>query len=206
MDTATDKLISMIKNFGREFERRRTSQRVHDRLLQKARALHVVGCKVYGYDNVDVCGPDGKRQHVLRRINPAEREIVLRIFDLYAADGIGVHTIAKTLNADGVPPPRGHRHGWAWSCIRAILYRPLYRGTVVWNKTKAISRGGTKTSTKRPASEWETIDAPELRIVWPDLWARVQAKLEKVGALYARRPNGQLLSDRRGPTCGPNTS
>jgi DNA invertase Pin-like site-specific DNA recombinase len=194
MDTATDKLISMIKNFGGEFERERTSQRVHDRLLQKARALHVVGCKVYGYDNVEVCGPDGKRQHVLRQINLTERDIVLRIFEQYAADGIGVHTIAKTLNADGVPPPRGHRRGWAGSCIRAILYRPLYRGTVVWNKTKAISRGGTKTSTKRPVSEWETIEAPALRIVSPELWARVRAKLTKASALYTRRPNGQLLS------------
>lgn len=194
MDTATDKLMSMIKNFGGEFEREKTSQRVHDKLLQKARALHVVGCKVYGYDNVEVCGPDGKRQHVLRRINPTEKEILLRIFELYASDGVGVHTIAKILNTDGVPPPRGHRRGWAGSCIRAILYRPLYRGTIVWNKTKAISRGGTKTSTRRPASEWETIDAPDLRIVPPDLWERVQAKLDKVGTLYARRQNGQLLS------------
>ena len=33
MDTATDKLISMIKNFGGEFERERASQRTHDKLL-----------------------------------------------------------------------------------------------------------------------------------------------------------------------------
>ncbi len=194
MDTATDKLISMIKNFGGEFERERTSQRVHDRLLQKARALHVVGCKVYGYDNVDVLGPDGKRQHVLRQINPIERDVLLRIFELYAADGIGTHAIAKILNADGIPPPRGHRRGWAGSCIRAILYRPLYRGTVVWNKTKAINRGGTKTSTRRPPSEWESVDAPALRIISPELWARVQAKLTHAGSLYTRRPNGQLVN------------
>lgn len=48
MDTATDKLISMIKNFGGEFEREKASQRTHDKLLQKARAGHVVGCKVFG--------------------------------------------------------------------------------------------------------------------------------------------------------------
>ena len=194
MDTATDKLMSMIKNFGGEFERERTSQRVHDKLLQKARARHVVGCKAYGYDNVEVCGPDGKRQHVLRRINPTEKDVLLRIFELYVSDGVGVHTIAKALNADGVPPPRGDRKGWAGSCIRAILYRPLYRGTIVWNKTKAINRGGTKTSVRRPESEWETIDAPDLRIVPPDLWERVETKLKTAGALYARRPNGQLLS------------
>jgi site-specific DNA recombinase len=194
MDTATDKLISMIKNFGGEFERERTGQRVHDALRRKAHAGHVVGCKVYGYDNVDVRGPDGTRQHVIRQINPVERDIILRIFERYAADGIGVHGIAKALNAEGIPPPRGHGRGWAGSCIRAILYRPLYRGTIVWNKTKVISRGGTKTSCRRPASEWDTIDAPALRIVPTELWARVQAKLAYAGTLYGRRPNGQLVS------------
>ena len=40
MDTASGKLIFMIKNFGGEFERERASQRTHDNLLQKARAGH----------------------------------------------------------------------------------------------------------------------------------------------------------------------
>jgi site-specific DNA recombinase len=112
----------------------------------------------------------------------------------YCADGIGIHAIAKALTDDGVPPPRGHRRGWAGTCVRAILLRPLYRGVVVWNKTKSISRGGTKTSVRRPQSEWETIDAPELRIVPPDLWARVEAKFERSRAQYVRNPKGQLLS------------
>ncbi len=193
LDNAMDKMMLSLANFASEMERERTGQRVHDALRKKARAGHVVGCKVYGYENVEVCGPDGTRQHVLRRIHQEEKEIILRIFELSAA-GAGVHLIAKTLNADGLPPPRGSRHGWDGSCIRAILYRPLYRGVVVWNKTKAIHRGGTQTSMRRPESEWETIDAPDLRIVPQDLWERVHVRLKKIGSLYARRPNGQLLS------------
>jgi DNA invertase Pin-like site-specific DNA recombinase len=88
METATDKLMSMIKNFGGEIERERASQRTHDKLLQKARAGHVVGCKVFGYDNVDVPGPDGTRQHVVRRINPIERDIILRISSCTAPTGL----------------------------------------------------------------------------------------------------------------------
>ena len=190
MDTATDKLIPMIKNCGVEFERERASQRTHDKLLQKARAGHVVGCKVFGYDNVEVAGPDGTRQHVIRHINPTERAIVLRIFEMYCVDGIGIHAIAKALNDDGVPPPRGQRRGWAGSCVRAILLCPLYRGIVVWNKTKAISRGGTKTSVRCPQAEWETIDAPDLRIVRPDLWAKVEAKFARSRAQYVPLPYG----------------
>jgi hypothetical protein len=43
-------------------------------MARKARALHVTGGKVYGYDNVDIlatAGADGfrKRLHVIRRVN-----------------------------------------------------------------------------------------------------------------------------------------
>ena len=158
------------------------------------RAGHVVGCKVFGYDNVEILGPDGTRQYVVRQKNPAECAIVLRIFEMYCADGIGIHAIAKALNDDGVPPPRGNRRGWAGTCVRAILLRPLYRGLVIWNKTKSISRGGTSTSVRRLEPEWEKIEAPDLRIVSPDLWTRVEAKFARARAQYVRTPNGQLVS------------
>ena len=143
---------------------------------------------------MDVPGPDRTRQHVVRRINPAECAVVLRIFEMYCADGIGIHAIAKALNADGVPPPRGHRRGWAGTCVRAILLRPLYRGVIVWGKTQAIHRRGTQTSRKRSEGEWVTIDAPELRVVPPDLWARVEAKFARARTQYVRNPHGQLVS------------
>jgi site-specific DNA recombinase len=193
LDSALDKMMLSLTGFASEMERERTSQRVHGRLLQKACAGHVVGCKAFGYDNVDVPGPDGTCQHVVRRINHVERDIILRIFEMYSADGSGMHTIAKALNADGIPPPRGSRRGWAGSCVRAILLRPLYRGVVVWNKTQAIHRGGTQTSRKRPQSEWETIEAPDLRIVPPDLAERVEAKFART-VQYVHTQNGQLVS------------
>jgi hypothetical protein len=37
-------------------------------MLRKAKSGHVTGGRVYGYDNVVVCGADGKRSHVERRI------------------------------------------------------------------------------------------------------------------------------------------
>ncbi len=198
LDTAMEKAMSFLTSIASEFEREKTSQRVHDALLKKARALHVVGCKVYGYDNEDACAPDGTRTHVVRRINPAERDVILRIFTLYAADGIGLDAIAKQLNADGVPPPRGDRNGWAGSCIRAILYRELYRGVVVWNKTKAIVRHGTKTSIRRPDREWVRFPAPELRIVPPELWAKVERKLTTTRTQYARTADGRMLGHSSG--------
>ena len=64
---------------------------------------------MFGYDNVEVLGPDGQRSHVERRINEAEAAVVRRIFEL-CAGGAGLTRIAKTLNADGrtraTPPAR----------------------------------------------------------------------------------------------------
>ena len=98
-------------------EREKASQRTHEAMLRKAKAGHVLGGKVFGYDNVDIwgeLGPDGKpvRKYVQRHINPTEAAIVRRIFEQYAS-GVGLTRLAKELNADQVPPPRGGRRGWA---------------------------------------------------------------------------------------------
>jgi len=77
--------------------------------------------------------------------------------------------IAKLLNdelktlpgqeAEAIRPARGK--GWAPSAIREVLYRPLYRGRIVWNQRQKIRRGGTKKLRLRPESEWLRLDAPE---------------------------------------------
>jgi hypothetical protein len=104
---------------------------------RKARAGHVTGGVVFGYDNVRVDG------HVERRINRGEAAVVTRSFQLYVA-GQGFATIAKLLNADraAAPKPRRPRidqprqQGWSQSSVRDVLYRDLYHGEIVWNRTK----------------------------------------------------------------------
>jgi len=49
--------------FADALEREKARQRTHDAFLRKARAGHVTGAH-FGYDNVEMCGPDGKRSHV----------------------------------------------------------------------------------------------------------------------------------------------
>ena len=46
-----------LTNFAAEMEREKARQRTYDAMLRKAKALHVTGGKVYGYDNVDVLAP-----------------------------------------------------------------------------------------------------------------------------------------------------
>ena len=114
LDTAIDKVMLLsLTNFAAEMEREKARQRTYDAMVRKARAMHVIGGKVYGYTNVDVLDVAGQRVHVTRKINADEAAIVRRIFEMYAS-GIGTTTIAKTVNAERVKPPRGR----GWGAVR----------------------------------------------------------------------------------------
>jgi site-specific DNA recombinase len=178
LDSALDKMMLSLTGFASEMERERAKHRTYDAMLRKARAGHVTGGKVFGYDNKDVTSAEGHRLHVLRVVNPAEAEIVRQIYDLYAG-GLGIGRIAKLLNADGVPAARQSPRGWAPSAIREILHRPLYKGEIVWNQHQKIVRGGTKKRRERDEKDWIRIDAPDLRIITPELAAIVTARLSR---------------------------
>src|SRR5262249_7972388 len=138
-------------------------QRTADALLRKAQAGHVTGGTVFGYDNCEVLSDtpaaDGRRRrlYVRRVINPHQAEVVRRIFRL-CADGYGVKRIAITLNDEGVPAPvprrRGRPRGWAPSTVRAMLFRELYRGNIVYNQTQKRTPWGNKKQRRRPPEEW----------------------------------------------------
>jgi site-specific DNA recombinase len=142
LDSPTEKLLMSVAAFADELERDRARQRTYDALERKARALHVTGGRVYGYDNVEVRASDGRRLHVVRQVNPEQAAVVRRIFAL-RAEGQGFTRIAKALNEDRVAPPR-RSSGWAPTAVREILLRPLYRGEVVWNRLRKRDRWGVK--------------------------------------------------------------
>ena len=177
LDSALDKMMLSLTGFASEMERERAKQRTYDAMLRKARAGHVTGGKTFGYDNRDVLS-EGHRLYVLRVVNQQEAAIVRQIFDMYAG-GLGITRIAKCLNAEGVLAPRQSPRGWAPTAVREILHRPLYKGEIVWNQHQKIVRGGTKKRRQREEKDWIRLDAPELRIITPDLWNTVQARLLK---------------------------
>jgi hypothetical protein len=170
-----------VTAFADELEREKARQRTYDAMQRKARAGHVTGGRVFGYDNLEVLGPDGRRSHVERRINEAEAAVLRRMFEL-CADGAGLTRITKTLNDEGVPAPRpqlGRPAAWATSSVRAVLRRSLYKGEVTWNQSRKRDRWGRKRQHARPAAEWMRVESPALQIVPPDLWARAQAAMER---------------------------
>jgi site-specific DNA recombinase len=188
LDSPTDKIMLSLTTFADELEREKARQRTYDAMQRKARAGHVTGGRVFGYDNVEIVGPDGQRSHVERRVNQAEAAIVRRIFELCAA-GAGLTRITKTLNADGMAAPRpqqGRPAAWAPSSVRAVLRRPLYTGEVVWNQSRKRDRWGRQRQHARPESEWMRVEAPALQVVPADLWKRAHAEMYRRAGQYDR--------------------
>ena len=148
----------------------------------------MTGGRCFGYVNERIAG------HVERRIVEAEAAIVRRIFQLAAA-GVGKVKIAKRLNAEGAaaPLPRGvgRPRGWAGSTVREVLHRELYRGEIVWAKTKKRGAGGELDRHNRPGSDWLHVDAPHLRIVPEALWRAAHARLAANRCAHEQRSKGQ---------------
>ena len=164
LDDPTDKFMVSAMSFAAELER------------QKFEAGHVTGGRTFGYTNVRV------NRHVERQVNEAEAAVVRRIFDLCAA-GTGYTRIAKRLNAEVAPCPRpqqGRPAGWAPSSIKTIIDRPLYRGEVIWNKTRKRDQWGQQKVSDRPERDWLRRSMPELQIVSDDVWNAAHARLDGI--------------------------
>jgi site-specific DNA recombinase len=194
MESAIDKFMLSAMNFAAEIEREKAAQRVSDALLRKARNGYVCGGRCFGYINVVVNGPDGRRSHVDREIHREQALIVVRIF-VMCANGMGVKAIAKALNAERVPSPepqRGRPSAWAPSSVRAVLYRDAYRGIYVYNATKQSDAWGQQTCQDRPETEVIRTPVPHWRIVSDDIWNAAHRRLDAAGAIYLRNTNGQV--------------
>ena len=64
LDSAMDKVMLSLVNYASETERERAKQRTYDAMLRKAKAGHVTGGKVFGYDNQEILSTAGRRLHV----------------------------------------------------------------------------------------------------------------------------------------------
>lgn len=192
-------LLLSLRGAINEEARREIGKRTHRGLTGQAIAGYNAGGRSYGYRHVPIEDPS-RKDHlgrpivvaVRREVDPEQAAVVRRIFEWYA-DGLSPRKIADRLNVEGIPPPgaswnRSTRHcrGWAGSAIYGdkkrgfgILLNPLYGGMYVWNRTRRQVDPDTKARkhAARPETDWVVKDAPELRIVPPDLWERVQKRM-----------------------------
>jgi DNA invertase Pin-like site-specific DNA recombinase len=150
--------------------------------------------------------------------NPEQAALVLRIFTDYAA-GLSPRAIAKALNAEGRPGPRGA--AWRNTTIygdpkkgTGILWNALYRGERVWNRQRKVKNPATGTARMvlNPQSAWVRIAAPDLALIDTTLAAAVEARREGASApgqgnsasARACRPGRPLSGLMACGACGAN--
>lgn len=167
------------------------------------------GGVTYGYRTVRVPDPTRPDAHVGYRIEiePTEAAYVRQVFEWYA-EGMNLPAIIAKLHEAGATAPRGggSRGDWRIGALRRLLVNQRYLGRLIWGRSRAERKPGTRAKVQRRVSqiEWHVAEHPELRIVSDDLWQRVQRRRQLVAEQLAahRQPGGTLLRGRVGATHG----
>jgi len=176
--------------------------KTHRGLEGRVRAGRSGGGLCYGYDVVRETDPAGNPVRGKRTINEGEAKVVRAIFR-DVASGASPVAIAKSLNARGIPGPRGRVWGPStiygnWRRGTGILNNDLYVGRLVWNRQHFVKdpTTGRRQARPNPESEWIIEDVPELRIVPQDLWDAVKERQKDMRrTVIAKRSHG-IRSER----------
>ena len=140
----------------------------------------------YGYEVDRKFDEKGEPIRGYRKIIPEQANVINRIYKDYAA-GISPRAIALNLNQEKIPGPTNK--GWSQSTINGnrkrglgILRNEIYSGMLVWNKQRFVKdpQTGKRISRYNPEKEWIRHEVPELQIVEPQLWSKVQARLKSL--------------------------
>ncbi len=130
-DTPTGKLMEAIIESVDEFYSENLAQEVKRGMREAAsRGFWVSPYAPYGYRRVQV--QDGPKKRPRLELNPPLDGVARRIFEM-ALTGESVLEIAKTLNAEGIPSPRGKK--WLKTTVHKMLSNEAYTGTLVWGLT-----------------------------------------------------------------------
>ena len=165
--------------------------KTHRGLRGRVEAGKSSGGLCYGYDVVKALDAAGEPVRGERRINEAEAAVVRRILREFA-DGASPRSIARRLNEEGVPGPRGKV--WTDAVMRGhakrgrgIVNNELYIGRQVWNRQRFVKNPETGRRVPRlnPPEEWIVTEVPELRIVDDELWQAVKARQAEISEIYA---------------------
>jgi site-specific DNA recombinase len=170
------------------------AQKIRRGLAGRVRDGRSAGGLAYGYRAVS--GDPGART-----IDADEAAIVRRIFAAFN-NGQSPRAIARALNTDHVPAPRGRE--WLASTINGgkgrglgIIRNPIYAGVLRWGRCRKIVHPDTgRRLVRANSAAAETVDAPHLAIITVDAWTAAQSRLAAAAIIppeMQRRPK-RLLS------------
>lgn len=180
-------------------------------LRGRAEAGRSAGGLSYGYRVVPTREGEPRGE---RDIVASEAVTVQRIHHEYSS-GVSPKAIAKALNAEGVPGPRGA--AWSPSTIHGnsdrgtgILNNELYIGKSIWNRQRYVKdpETGKRQARANRADERVIISVESLRILDDDAWQATKARQLvarrqiQEGLVHARRPKHLFSGLTKCESCG----
>lgn len=115
-------MLNIVLVFA-QLERETIAERVKDNYQHRfSLGAWPGGPAPYGYSLTKITDGAGRRASSLTANENAP--IVRRIFEAYAREGVSLRSIARSLNADGIPGPK--RKAWDNVTLSRILHSPLY--------------------------------------------------------------------------------
>ncbi len=146
----------------------------------------------YGWDKVTV-----DRKHTLAPNGDNAR--MVQMYRDVASGAKGTATIARELNAQGIPSPRNLR--WDATTVRGIIKNPVNMGKIRWNARKTISKINedmTRTMTRVRTEEREiVVDGLHEGTVSEELWRAANNAIAALG-----RPRKKTETVLRNPLAG----
>lgn len=177
-------IVTAANGYAAENERKGNNTNIRRALRARAEAGLATGSRRFGYRSVPIEGAMPNRNGNLPRrweIDPEQAAIVVRVAETFVASKT-YRGAALALVAAGVPSPTGGP--WDFRMVRAIAKRPLYRGVHRHGATRTVEKKGTRISVAAPDDEVLRAKRDHLRILPPELSARVDATIKGI------RPKG----------------
>jgi site-specific DNA recombinase len=181
-------MVNILGSFA-EFEKELIADRTRRGRRHKVEVRKkFIGClPPYGYDYIDKASSDGEG---MLRVNEEEALVVRRIYSWVDKEGLSARRVIQRLNQTGLRPRNGARQ-WARSSVLRILRRQTYAGIWHYNKHESFEPTDQRQLRKykksvksglrlRDRADWIAVPLPQpLWIVEPDVWRRVQDRLDQ---------------------------
>ncbi len=166
-------------------ELRKLSERIQFGHRQAIKNGHVLGNdKLYGYD----------KKNCVLTINEAEADLVRRIFQLYANEGLGTRRISQQLLEEGYTSREGNAFNTL--TIRNMLMNPKYKGWYCGNKSQSLDYR-TKKKEFLKEEEWVMYPDPTIPAIVPEqLWDRANARYKERSRQMKAHTQGASFHNR----------
>ncbi len=192
-----ENVMGGVMGLFHEYERVKTAERFRLAKLNKVSNGNLLGYNPpYGYDYIPVQGKGLNKVNGRFEINPAEAEVIKKIFNWVGVEGISMREVIRRLYDKKISPKKNMRKGWTKGPIIRLLKNTTYIGDHYYNKSKSCIpknpikdkvyfKHTNKTSRKaRDESEWIKVEVPA--IVDVNIFEAVQKQLA-LNAKYASR-------------------